>query len=212
MSRNPLQSAQVLAVPVVPVLLWCVLAGTSTALLLLVPAFGRSAREYGGTAGPLRLLTDLLLFSCLFILPIWRRGRGEATSHSLVVVVFTGIVGVLTFSHLAGTPTEDVVRLVGFITLISLAADLCASALCGHRGVYYAVAAMMCFGAPLVRFFCQELFGIRARWVNVLSPFAAYRIALQPEDGALWPAWVVFGVLAGLGGVVAMLSARRARA
>ena len=209
MSQRASRSAQVVVVPVVPVLVWCVLAGASTALVLSAPGLHGSVAEYGGDAGPLRLFADLLLFTCLFILPIWRRGRAEPTSPALVVVVFTGIVGVLTLARMAGIPIEELVSLIGFLTLISLCSDLCASALSRHRGVYYAAAGMLSFGAPLLRFFCQELFGLRVHWVEMLSPFFAWRRALRPEGGALWPAWVVFGVLAAVGGLCAVTSSRR---
>jgi hypothetical protein len=172
---------------------------------LLLPGLFTSSTEYGRDDGALRLLVDLLLFTCLFILPISRRGRAEATSHALVVVVFTGIVSILALSRMAGTPMERLVSLIGLITLISLAGDLWASALSGTRGVYYVSAGMLCFGVPLVRFFCQELFGMSARWVNMLSPFFAWRSALQQRGAELWPAWVIYGVLAGVAGLWAVL-------
>ena len=188
------------------------IAGGAVLASMLIPAVRRSASAYGGDAGTLRLLVDLLLFTCLFLLPAWRRGGGEASSHALVVVVFTGIVAVLVLSRLARTPIEDLVRLVGFLTLVSLAADLCTAALSRYRGIYYAVAGFLSFGVPISRFFCYELFGIAVRPVDLLSPFVAAHVVLQPDESLpFWPAWVFFGALAAAAGFVAVLGAWRSR-
>jgi hypothetical protein len=196
------------------VLLWCINAGGLVALLLLVePPEGRGL-EFWDPSGTLRLLSDLLLFYCIFVVPALGRRGGPGAGAMLraaAVVLFTGTLGLVALNYLVGIAPQTVAHLVVFLVVVAAGAMLWAAALEDRPGVYYSVAGAASFGVPVVAFFLSELFRIEAHGLDVLSPFSAWRVLVDAQ-GAAWGAWAVFGVLLVSGAVAAFVHVRRKRA
>lgn len=192
-------------------LLWCVLAGALVATLLIVePPEGRGL-EFWTPAGALRLLADLIVFHCFFLLPVFdrRRARSMTSSlHAAGVVLFTGIVGLVLLNYLVGLKPAVLVALSAFVVLVAAGAVSWAKALEARRGVYYSVAAAAALGLPFVGFFCDEIFRIKADWLDYISPFTAWRLVMNPQGSAA-AAWIVFGVVLVTGGVACFVHVRR---
>ena len=191
------------------VLLWCLLAGGVVAgLLLLERPEGRGV-EFFSPAGTLRLLADLVLFYTIFLIPLFHRPQGRSplvAIQSAAIVLYTAILGLIMLNYLVGLDGL-LSRLVPFVVVVSAGALFWALALEDRRGVYYPVAAFAALGLPAIAFFCDELFRIEANWLDVISPFTAWRVVLD-EQGAWWAAWVVFDVLL-VSGAIAFLIHRR---
>lgn len=194
-------------------LLWCVLAaGLVAVLLLLEPPPGRGL-GFWTPAGTLRLLADLILFYTIFLIPVFRRAptRPPAVSlQSTAVVLYTGALGLVMLNYLADTPGV-LLRLVPFVLVASTGAVIWSLVLERRRGVYYPVAAFTALGLPVIAFFCEELFRIEARWLDVLSPFTAWRAVLDGQ-GPAWAAWLVFDLVLVSGAIAFFVRRRRERA
>lgn len=195
------------------VLLWCVLAAALVAALLLLEAPGGRGLEFWNPTGALRLLTDLILFHCIFLLPVLARRKVTSVPGRLqpgAVVLFTGIVGLVMLNSLVGLGAAEVVQLALFVVMVSAGAAFWALVLEGRPALYGSVAAMVAVAPPMVAFFVDELFRIEARWLAAVSPFAAWRVLLE-ADGTAAGAWVVFGVVFASGLAALLVQVRRRR-
>jgi len=194
------------------VLLWCLLAaGIVAPLLLLEPPEGRGL-EFWNPDGALRLLVDLLLFTCIFLVGAFRTPRARPAAAWLLstgVILYTGVLGVVMINYLVGLGAWPLVRLVSFVVLVAGGVGVWTFALSERRGVYYSVASIAALGVPVVGFFCDELFRIEARWLDVVSPFTAWRV-VAAQGGGAWRAWVLFGAVL-VSGAAATLIRRRGR-
>ncbi|HUW57421.1 MAG TPA: hypothetical protein VMZ92_12360 [Planctomycetota bacterium] len=195
------------------VLLWCVLAAGAVALLLLVDPPPARGLEFWTPVGTLRILADLILFYVLFLVPVFHRpGRRSplVSFQSAGVVLYTGALGLVMLNYLSGVPGV-LSRLVPFLLVVSGGALIWSFVLERRRGVYYPVAVLTALGLPVIGFFCKELFRIEANWLNVLSPFTAWRTVLDGH-GPSWAAWVVFDLVLVSGAMALFLRRRREHA
>jgi len=142
--------------------------------------------------------------------PAFRRGQTGSVADALeptTVVLYTGALGLVMLDHLVGLP-GTLWHLIAFVVLVVAGACLWSLVLAGRRALYYSAAAILALGLPMIGFFCDELFRIEAGWLDVLSPFTAWRGVLV-RGGASWGAWTVFGVTLVSGVVAACVSRRR---
>ena len=195
------------------VILWCVLAAALVAsLLLLEPPEGRGL-EFWNPAGAFTLLADLAVFYCVFILPVFPRREKRspgAVLESLGVVLFTTSLGLVMLNDLVGQGIGAMTEILLFILLVAAGVTLWAETLGLRLGVYYSSAALAAFGAPLLRFFMDELLRVDARWLDVVSPFTAWPHAAAAGNLSM-ASWTVCAVVFVSGGL-AFLIHRRGRA
>ena len=184
---------------------WCVTAGLLVAALLLYHPPDKRGIAFWDVDGALRLLADLMLFYSLFILPLFltrRRSFGEKAEPA-AVVLFTGAVGLVMLNCVADLGTATLSGIIGFIVLVSVGGLVWARVLEERPAIYYPVAVLAGFGLPTAGLFCEELFAMRAVWLEVLSPFTAWRL-LVAKSAASWGAWVVLGLVLVSGCVLAV--------
>ena len=191
------------------VLPWCVLAAALVSALLLYEPSSRGKLEFWGPGGALALLVDLTLCYVLFILPVFARRRPvlSGTVEPVVLVLFTSAAGLVMLDRIVDLPGGALWRVIGFVVLASAAGTVWARALERRPSVYFPAAALVGFGLALAGFFCRDLFGIEATWLDWLSPFTAWRTLAQ-DAPASWTAWGVFGVLVVSGAAVLLVRKR----
>ena len=208
MNAEPLEAQKGRGPSAGAVLLWCALAGMLVGVFLLVDPPQKRGFEWWSPIGTLRLLADLMLFYSIFLLPAFPRATRNRLGGRLLVagiVTLTGVLGLLTLNDLVGVRTGLICRFVALVVLVSGGSVLWGFVLANRPAIYYPVAALAGFGLPTVRFFCDELFRIEARWLDVFCPFMAWRVILDDGAGA-WACWVVFGVVFVSGAATALLT------
>jgi hypothetical protein len=214
MKATPIKASRAASPAAGAVVLWCVLAsGLVASLLMLEPPAGRGL-EFWNPAGAFRLLADLTVFYCVFILPVLPRREKRSLSavlESLGIVLYTAVLGLIMVNYLVGQDAAAMLRIVLFLVLVSASAALWAETLGERRGVYYSAAALAAFGAPLVRFFMDELLRVEARWLDVVSPFTAWR-AIAAPDRLSTGAWAVCLAVFVSGGIAFLIRRRRGAA
>jgi len=179
------------------VLAWCLLAGVLVGGMLLVDRPDARGLAFWHDVGAFRLLVDLVLFHVLFLLPAFvafDRRVSAASCEAAAIVLVTALTALAMLNVLVGLDAPAFRRLCGFIVLVGVAAWTWAFAVGDGRAVYYPVVATAAVGMPMVAFFCDELFAIRAGWLDVLSPFTAWRCVVD-GDATAPAAWVLYGVL-----------------
>ena len=192
------------------VLLWCVLAGVLVTALLCVDAPGSLGGKFWNPPGVMRLLADLLIFYCMFIVPLFRLPSTSVLKAMVVrngVVLFSGVAGLAMLSFLTDAGCVSLLRVAGFVVLVVAASTVWVTAMAERIAFYYGVAAFTAFGVPIARFFFEELFRNRAVWPSYVSPFTAWRVLVEGAEFAYIP-WIVFGCVL-TGGFAAMLVHRR---
>ena len=191
-------------------LLWCVLAGVLVTGLLCVEPPGALKAEFWNPTGALRLLADLVIFYCIFIIPLFRlpeRRVLKTIAGRAGIVLFSGTAGLVMLSFLTDASTDSLVRLVGFSMLTAAAAAVWVTVLRKHLALYYAAAFFTAVGVPTVLFFLHELFRSGVSWPQFVSPFTAWRMIADGAESA-FVSWIVFGTLF-VCGIVGLLAARR---
>ncbi len=193
------------------VVLWCILAGGAVAATLIVQPEDRRGVEFLSCVGAQRLLADLAILYVAFIVPLfaWRKDSPlRAGIEASATVLFTAAVGLVLVDNLVGLGAGHLAGLIGFVVLASAAAVAWAEALRAKPAAYYGAAAMLAFGAPLVRFFADETLHVRPGWLGWLSPLTAWRAIV---DSGSWGPWIVFGALFAAGAVCLAMKSRRAK-
>jgi len=192
------------------VVLWCLLASGLVGSLLLLEPLGGRGLEFWNPAGAFRALADLTVFYCVFLLPVVPRREKRslaAVLESLAIVLYTSVLGLLMLNYLVGQDAKTMLEIVLFLVLVGAGSALWAETLGERRGAYYSAAALASFAVPLIRFFTDELFRVEARWLDAVSPFTAWRAAVEGGSLALG-AWIVF-LLIFVSGGIALLIRRR---
>ena len=194
------------------VVLWCVLAGAVvSATLLIEPAETRGV-EFLSPQGALRLLADLVVLYVLFIVPLFAWGKEKPLRASLEaagIVCFTAAVGLVMIDKLVGYGAARMATLIGFVALSAAGAVVWAEACREKPAVYYGVAAIAGFGAPLMQFLAAEVLRIDASWLEWFSPFTGWRAIV---DAGSWAPWAVFAAILLVGAAGLAFKFRRAGA
>jgi len=160
-----------------------------------------------------RCLMAAELFFVAFLWPLW--GRSGAVSVPVLGLLLAVSVPLVVISAYVADVTGAVLVRTHLLLIAVSAAAVAATRLIGrtrpeHIQYYYAIAAVLCGGLPLLQFLLLDLTGKGAPWLSFFSPFWAMELAQRDTADAARTYWApTVLVFAGLAALMGALAKRR---